>query len=147
MNRVDIDIPAHCQAVRAHLIARGVPTGYGERPEGAGWQGAPGQSEFVGYAVIWRIGSVETRNMLLDIAYTEARPTVQVTTVGATADQADDVHGLVQDAMLDNSLQIPGRDLEQVQVEVSITTTKDTDEKPPVFYGGARYRIVTEHEE
>jgi hypothetical protein len=140
---VDIQIPEHVRAVKAHLIDRSIPAEIGHKPAGVGWTGTPGQSAFTGYAIVRRVGAIESRNQHMEVRFTEARPAVQITCVGATEDQANEVHEAVMVAMLDGTLAIPGRDVQRVIPEVSISTTKDPDETPAVWFGGARYRLWT----
>jgi hypothetical protein len=148
MSVVDVQIPAHIQAVVDHLNDRGVLCGYGERPDGAGFLDGP-HSQFVPYAVVWRSGAIDAQSSMLTGDVDEARPSVQVDAVGSIASEADDLAGDVMVAMLDQSIVIPGRRVLRVWQEVGNTAAKDpgstggmgVSDKPPLYKSADRYRI------
>jgi hypothetical protein len=140
---VDLEVSAHLAAVRDHLAAGGILTAIGRKPEGGGWVDAPGQSDFTPYVVLWRVGAQESRNMMMTVEHTEARPSIQATCAGGWPDQVDELRDQVDERMLNGSLAVPGRVIQRVVYEVGITTAKDADEAPPVFFGGSRFRVWT----
>lgn len=145
---VDVEIPAHIQAVVDHLNGNGILCGYGERPQGAGFVDGP-HSQFVPYSVVWRSGAIDATGRMLTGDVDEARPSVQVDSIGATARQADDMAGEVMAVMLDQSLQVEGRRVLRVWQEVGNAAAKDpgstggfgVSDKPPLYKSADRYRI------
>lgn len=139
-----VNLDAHTQAVVDHLAAAGVLVGRGKAPDSAGWQGAPGQSAFARYAIVWRIGASDLAAPYLDGSYDEARPLFHVRTVGGTAAEADVTLHEVTTALLGQTIAVAGRRLWRVIYDTSITTTRDTDVEPPVYYTGCYVRLITE---
>lgn len=141
---MSVDLDAHTQAVVDHLDAAGLLVGRGTAPDGAGWPGSPGQSQFAPYVIVWRIGASDLSAPFLDGDYGEARPLFHIRTVGGTPTEADATLDAVNAAMLGQTIVVAGRRVWRVVYDTSITTTRDTDVHPPVYYTGVYYRLITE---
>ncbi len=139
-----VDLDAHTQAVVDMLDTAGLLVGRGKAPDGAGWPGAPGQSQFAPYVIVWRIGAADLSAPYLGGGYDEARPLFHIRTVGATPTEADVTLDAVNTAMLGQTVTVSGRRVWRVIYDTSITTTRDTDVTPPVYYTGVYYRLITE---
>lgn len=129
------------QAAVDRLTAASVKAGRGKTPEGVGWVGAPGQSAYVPYAIIWRIGGRDVVHRDLDGRFDEARPMLHVRTVGGDAAQADDLLDTVVGLLTSSPLEVDGATQVHVVYDSSITTTDDKDVNPAVFYTGAYLRF------
>lgn len=154
MSAVEVD--THVQAVIDDLNAAAmqddwspapVEFGRGERPEGAGWQGAATQSPFQSYGIVWRIGSQDAVNHSLDDnRATEARLLVFIRVFGGFPAQADRVLDLMHARMMSRSLEVPGRRLvagNGVRLENGQTSTKTEDVEYTLYEAGNFYRIRT----
>ena len=150
----------HVQAVIDHLndadlqdswSPSEVPFRLGVPPSGAGWQGAPTQSPFQAYGIVWQQGSQYARNLSLDdAARTEAAVAVFIRTFGGFQDQAIDLLDLVHARMMDWSLTVPGRRLVRgngIRLDVSQTPRASEDVEYTMFEAGATYQIRTVPEE
>jgi hypothetical protein len=140
---VTVSITDHIDAVVDHLNVAGLPAGRGVQPETTGWQGAPGQSEFVPYGVVWRIGSNDARDLSLDDRTSvEARLLVFIRVFGGTATQAEQFLDAVHDQMV-HGLTVPGRSVVRVWLENGQTTTKSDATEVSLFEAGNFYRLWT----
>lgn len=133
-------------AVLALARATGIPVGDGVKAEGgadAGWQGAPGQSSFVGYAVLHHIeggrtyGTIAGPNENADLLY-------QVTCVGATRAQAEQVADDLREAL---ELQYPqladAREVMLLTVDFLGGARRDDSVSPAVWITTDRFRVMT----
>jgi len=141
-----VNLSAHTQALVDLLNTAGVLTGRGKAPAGSGWAGAPGQSAFAGYAIVWTIGGKDVRSRGLDYQFDERRPQFHVRAVGADQTQADVVLDEVNAAIVATPLSVPGFDLVHLVFDTSIGDAKDDDVQPPLFYTGAYWRFWTQEQ-
>jgi hypothetical protein len=141
-----IDLDAVTQAVTDHLNDEDVLAGRGVKPDGGGWQGSPGQSEFVPYVIVWRIGSKDRTHRDVDGNFDRSRPLFHIRYVGATATQADALQRDGDEALLKTPLPIAGVTVTNVLYDTSITTTVDRDVTPHVFYTGSYIRLWLDEE-
>lgn len=127
-------------AYQQRLSGAGVLCGRGTVPVGGGWQGAPGQSEFVPYAVLWRIGSIDQRSSTIADGFETWRPLLFVRCFGADPAQADQTLQQVRDVTLGADIDVSGLRTVRVWLENSQTTTKNEDTEVPVYEAGDFYR-------
>lgn len=132
-------------AVLTRLEVTGLLIGDGRKPEDGGWQGAPGQSEFVAYAVLYSLNhlrqgpdaSLEDRNS--DPVYR-----YQTNSVGKDRRQAERTADLVAGTLLNREpLDIPNRQTVLLIHETSTGVIPDESLNPPVFVTIDRWRIDT----
>lgn len=141
-----VKVSDHVQAVVDHLnddqlgslnAGRGVP------PEVYGWQGAPGQSQFVPYCIVWRIGSKDAVNRNLDdVLATEGRLSIFIRCFGGTVAQVEDHLDELHARML-SGLTVPGRHVVWVRMENGQTSTRSDDVEVTKFEAGNFYRLRT----
>lgn len=117
--------------------------GRGEKPPGAGWQGAPGQSVFVGYVVLHSIpggqidGTLGQPNRDGDLVE-------QASCHGATQQQAEQLGDVVQAALLGvPALAIAGRAIRWVAPDVPPGAARQDPDQPSIWTSIGRYRIGT----
>jgi hypothetical protein len=130
-------------AVVALLRAQAPPifTEVGQKPAGAGWQGAPGGSEFKAYTVLWPdlgnpSGSLGDRHADLLLEF-------QVTAVGQTAVQALWMQSAARGVLLGQLPVVTGRQVWPLWQVGSQPVLRDDDETPAVFYATAQYQMKT----
>jgi hypothetical protein len=131
----------HTAAVIGHLQTNGLTVGDGNKPDGAGWQVAPGQSPFVGYCVVWRLGSQERRNWSLQGDYGESRPLMFVRCFGGTRVQAETLLDTVLDVMLAQTITVDNHTTIRVMLDTTTTTSRSDDIEVAMFEAGAYFRI------
>lgn len=131
---------AHITGVIGRLTDAGLLVGDGEVPDGAGWQGAPGQSSFVPYGKAYRISGSETGP--ISEPHDDLSLWVQLQWVGASASQARQVSDDGAEALLDGSLTLSGRGVLWVHRERE-TASHDDDPQPSLWYVPDRYLIAT----
>jgi len=117
--------------------------GDGQKPHGAGWQGERGASVFRPYAIVWPIPG-GTLDGSLGAPDTDAETLYQVTSVGATRQQAEVVGDRVREALVAAELDIDGRGLIRVRCEELGGATVDRSVEPPVFMVPDRFAVVTD---
>jgi len=124
----------HTAAVLDALVIAGVKADVGKVPVGAGWQGTPGTSSFVGYAVLYPFPGLPDGDLCDPYEYLTY--TVQANCVGANQTQAALVVDQVRSALLGQQLPVPGRACYPVdQVPLERPVTRDDAVAPPVHFG------------
>ena len=126
----------------AHVSGRGVAVGDAEEPDGCGWQGAEGASQFGPYAILVdSVGSIYSgpeADTFADVAWQ-----FQFTCVGATGQQARWVADTVTASLIDQSIVFSG-DMTLQRVSYNPATgLLSRDDDPPVslFYSTPRFVI------
>lgn len=118
--------------------------GRGRPPDSYGWSGAPGQSPFQAYGIVWRIGARDARNANLDdVRGTEGRVLLFVRYFGGFPDQADELRDLGHETIMDGPLVVPGRHVLWVSHDNGSTSTKSDDVETPYWEAGDFYRLRT----
>jgi hypothetical protein len=141
---VTATVTDHVQATVDHLNARGLNIGRGVKPAGTGWQAAHGQSPFVPYGILWRIGAKDAVNLSLDDNRgLEAYLLLFVRCFGGTVAEAETLVDQVRAAMLDQTLSVPGRSLVSVQLDNGQTTTRSDNTEVGLYEAGDFYRVRT----
>lgn len=134
-------------AVAAALDTAGLLVGVGTEPADSGWAGAPGQSLFRPYAVLWPITGGSTDGTLLH-PDEDAQTLYQVTGVGSTVEQAEWVSDVAR-----TTLTTPGavditdpsdtRVVQTVTVDTLGGCRRDDDVVPPLWVTADRYRVIS----
>ena len=121
------------------------PVGDGKAPtEPHGWQGAPGQSSFIGYFVLHTITGGALDGDLVrpsddgDLIW-------QVNAIGGTAQQADLLADQAFEVLCDElpPLAINGRAVLFADVDVPHGAAREDPDQPSIWMSVARYRIAT----
>lgn len=121
------------------------PIGKGKAPtDPHGWQGTPGQSPFIGYAVLHSItgGFIDGD---LERPMDDGELIWQVNAIGGDQDQADLIADRIFEALCDElpPLAIAGRAVTYVDVDVPHGAAREDPDQPSTWFSPARYRIAT----
>ena len=109
-------------------------------PGGWGWQGKPGQSEFLPYRIVFPI-SGGVFDGPLGCPSDDASLTWQVTCVGATREQCEWVVDATHASLVEQTLTVAGRSIDRVWSDMAGGGARRDDEvQPPVFIATPRYR-------
>lgn len=125
-----------------HAVNTDVLVGDTRAPDGAGWQGAPGQSVYIPHVTVYDLDG-GTYDGPASAPEEDVESPLQFTCVGATAAQARMVADLVRRAFLTVELEVPDRHVCRVQPTGSGGVLPDTDVEPNVFYTVVRFTITT----
>jgi hypothetical protein len=132
-------------AVIASIEAIPAEVGDGEKPDGAGWQGAPNNSTFVGYSVVHPF-----RNSFdgsIDDPFDDGSPTISVASYGANRAQATMLADRIHTRLVTVPLAITGRHV-MIVVPLEDSAVDRVGEgssptQPPMWQDVRRYRIDT----
>ena len=134
----------HMQAVVDVLTAAGLAADRGRKPSTGGWSGAPGQSAYVGYVIVWGRPSQNVGHRDLDGLYDRRRPRYDIRTVGGTPTQADDLRDTAVDALTAAPIVVAGFDTVHMRFLSGFDSVPDWDPTPPIFYTGTELELWTE---
>jgi hypothetical protein len=134
---------ADVTAAIVHAIdLEGLDVGAGEKPAGAGWQGAPEVSNFVPYVVVHPTpGGVFDGT--IGVPFDDGQPDYVISAFGATQQQCQVVADVVWQLLTSRPLEVSGRVVQLAMPDVEGGVVKDTDLSPPVWYSPTRWRIYT----
>lgn len=138
----------HSNAVKAALVAAfsGGPVVVcdGVVPKnGVGWPGVPGQSIFVPYVVLYPLG-VMFDGPIADNAYDDADLHYQVTCVGESREQAEDVTDVVIATFVGQPLTVTGRAVTHITLDDAAANVRpDHTVQPLVFMSTPRFAIYS----
>lgn len=144
------NVSDHTAAVADYLADLNI--GRGVKPADTGWQGTKGQSPFVAYGIVWRIGSNDRRNWSLEGDTSEGRLMLFVRTFGGTVAEAEGLLDAVSARMLAKnpdgtwSLEVPDRRVVNVLQDNGSTTTVSEDTEVGLFEAGDFFRVFTDPE-
>ena len=132
------DPTTHTSAVVAALQAAGVVTGDATAPTVRyAWQGTPGRSRFIPYAVVYELD--ETFDGSLGCPDSDADFRWQVTCVGSTRVECATVRHAVNTALVGASLTVAGRSVLRVRADGGAGTRRDDSVTPHLFIATPRY--------
>lgn len=136
-------IEDHDTAVVAAIAAAGLTVDLARKPDGGGWQGAAGESDFVYYAIVYPLPG-GSRDGSAARPYDDITLPYQVQCIGDTASAVRAVVDLVEAALVDTRIAVAGRFVEPVEPSDSggLTREDETSEEP-LFYATPRYEITT----
>lgn len=130
------------ESIIAALDTAGLNVGDGEKPAGAGWQGAPGESNFKGYVVVHPVGGFDIDGTL-DQPSDDVWPMHQLSAFGATRAQCEEVADDAREAMLTIPLTVSGRTLGRYRIDLVGVVTRTDDVQPPIYMSPDRYTVYT----
>lgn len=117
--------------------------GDGVAPDDGGWQGAPGQSAFVPFAVVHAVAGGSTDGPLGE-PDEFGESLIHVTGVGSTREQAEWVADVARSALITpGAVAQAGRSVSIVRVDSLGGCRRDDDPEPPEWLTGDRFRIFT----
>lgn len=132
---------AHTDAIKMKLVATTIPVGDAIKPDGCGWSGAPGESLFVPYMVLYP--AFGTFDGTIAAGSDDASLEYQITCVGATREQAEWVADEAIAALVEQSVVIVGRSIMRIQLEDIGMVRRDDDVLPSVFFTTPRISLST----
>lgn len=133
----------HTTALLRALDSRtGILVGDGRKPDGGGWQGDPGTSEFVRYLVLHPLPGGEFDGPLGDPNADSSLPW-QVTAVGASRAQCEDAADAARAALLGEPITVPDRGGSRVRVDTPGGARPEDPQRPTVWISTERYRFDT----
>lgn len=136
------DPRTHDDALVAKVAAAGVVVGDATDPTSPhGWQGTPGQSTFIPYAVVYPLDQIYDGS--LGCPDTDADLSWQVTCVGSTREQCDWVRGKVAAALIGQTLTVAGRSIPRIRPDGGASTRRDDTVQPAVFIATPRFAAVS----
>lgn len=137
-------VAPHTTAIVTRLETTGLLVGDGRKPEGGGWQGAAGNSQFVTYGVLYTIGVLrDGPDASLSDRHTDPQLRYQVTSVGVDRLATETASDLFAQALLGSALVVPGRSTVLLIHETSVPAERDESVNPPVFSAVDRFRLDT----
>lgn len=131
----------HDAAVVAAVAGQNVATDLARKPAAGGWQGTPGESDFVAYAIVYPLPG-GTRDGDLADPFAEVTLNYQAQCIADTAEAARSVAGDVDAAM--RALTVPDRKVLRVTpVDDGGVQPDDETQGPRLFYATPRYSVWT----
>lgn len=130
----------HTAALVAALVAAGLEAAAGEVPSDAGWQGTPGQDDFVPYAMVF--GASEILSGPAAAPDDDGELVRQVTYVGESHEQAEWARDVGRAAVL-AGIDVDDRNTRRVTLDLGVAVTRDDDVQPSVWVAIDRYRIYS----
>lgn len=111
-----------------------------EVPDGAGWQGAPGQSAYQPYVLVTRLGSADQLSATLDDPFDDFRPDLFCRYFAGTLDQAEQTAAEARAVMLGRPSAPAGFQTVRCWVYNSQTTTRSQTTETAIFEAGDFFR-------
>lgn len=121
----------HTDAVVAAVAAIPMLVGRATKPSNAGWQGNPGTSSYVRYAVVHPSLGTPDGNVAEPLEYLNY--SAQINVFGATETQAETAADAVRAALIGRRLTVASRSTYRVQTPGGPTVSKDESVAPPVY--------------
>lgn len=111
-----------------------------EAPAGAGWQGAPGQSAYVPYVLVTRLGSADQLGFSFADVFDDFRPDLFCRYFAGTNVQADETAAAARTVLLGRPQAPAGFGTVRCWVYNSQTTTRSQNTETAIFEAGDFYR-------
>lgn len=130
----------HTTAFVAALDTAGVivgDAGAPVKPTKFAWQGTPGRSTFLPYAVVYELD--QTFDGGLGCSDSDSDFSWQVTCVGSTRAECSGVRHAVNTALIGQSLTVAGRSVLRVRSDGGSAIRRDESVNPPLFISTPRY--------
>lgn len=129
-------------AIVAALTSAGLTVGRGEKPTAGGWQGQAGDSTFIPYVVVYGLGGGDLDGAI-DYGAEDGTVRYQLSSIGATAEQAEWVADASRIALLAASLAVTGRRLSHLDFYDLGAALRDDQQQPPLFQVAERFSVMT----
>lgn len=136
----------HTEGVAAALEASGLAVGRGQAPEGAGWQGEPGRSSFVPYAVLWPSpgATPDADARCLNEPHLSLVYACQLTIVGATQPQAEYAADTAKQALVGQRVPVAGRSTHPATLTLDRAAERDDAVAPSLHYAVTQVSIISD---
>lgn len=130
-------------AIETALDGAGLLVGVGSKPTGGGWAGAPGDSVFAAYTVIYPTPGGSATGTI-STPFDDVMPDYVISSFGATVEQAQWGDDLVRSTLTAaNAVSVSGRSVMLISPDVDGGTIRDDDVQPPIFHCPTRWRFMT----
>ena len=130
----------HTAPLVALLQGAGVVVGDAAAPAAPtkfAWQGTPGRSTFIPYAVVYELD--QTFDGTLGCPDSDSDFSWQVTCIGSTREQCGTVRHAVNTALIGQGLSVTGRGVPRIRAEGGAAIRRDESVKPTLFIATPRY--------
>lgn len=124
------------------LVASGLLVGDGAEPDGAGWQGTPGQSAFAGYIVVHAISGGVSRGTI-DDSHADPEFPIQLSCHGATRSQAQWLADAARPVVLAFRPTLTTAKVAHVEVDMEGGARRVDTIQPAQFQAVPRFRLYT----
>lgn len=121
----------HTDAVVTAIAAIPMLVDRARMPDGAGWQGTPGSSDFKRYAVVYPSPGTPDGNLAQPYEYLDYK--AQINIFGVTATQAEDAADDVRVALIGRRLTVAGRSTYRVQTPGGPPVRRDDSVQTSLF--------------
>lgn len=121
----------HTDAVVAAIEAIPLLVGRGIKPAGGGWQGTPGVSSFVRFAVLFPFQGTADGSIAEPLEYLDYK--AQINIYGASSTQVEDAADDVRAALIGRRLTVTGRSTYPVQNPGGPPIIRDDSLPVPVY--------------
>lgn len=122
----------HTTAVVTAIAAIPMLVDRAKQPAGSGWQGTPGSSTFLRYAVVYPSLGIPDGNVAEPLEYLDYA--AQINVFGATETQAEDAADDVRAALIGRRLTVAGRSTYRVQAPPGqVRIIRDDTVPTPVY--------------
>ena len=127
-------------AIVATLTAAGLTVGRGEKPTAGGWQDDC-TTVFTPYVIVYSLGG--ELDGAIDYGAEDGTIRYQLSSVGATAEQAEWVADAARLALLAATVSVSGRRLGHVDFDDLGGTVRDDRQQPPLWQVAERFAVMT----
>lgn len=135
---------AHTDAVIAALEAEGLRVGRGTDPDGAGWQGAPGTSDFHSYVVVFPMPGGNRHGPIGD-PERDGQLDYQITCVAPDQQACERLVDRCSNALQRANVTVTGRKIISITHQDGAANVPRDDapepEAPSLFHATPRYRV------
>jgi hypothetical protein len=129
----------HTDAVLAAIRAIPMLAERGIKPATGGWQGNPGTSTFLRYAVVWPSPGVPDGNLAEPLEYLDY--TAQINVYGATATQSEQAADAIRAALIGRRLTVAGRTTYRVQSDGGAPLIRDDGATPALYMAVVEIKV------
>jgi len=129
-------------AIVALLEGGGLLVGRGAKPDGGGWQGAPGESPFTPYVDVHPVPGGVFDGSLED-PYTLARTDYIIRSFGGDQRQCEWMNDRVHALLVSARLSMGERRTQTIRPDVAGGAVRDDTVQPPIWFAPARWRVLT----
>lgn len=136
------ELAPHSDGLLDVLDSTGIAVGDGKKPDGAGWQAAPGASTFVPYLILHPIPGGRLDGPL-GAPDDDLVAVWQVTAVGADRSQCERVADRARTALLTQTITVPGRFVGRCSIDVLSGARRDDSDITEVWIATDRFRLAT----
>lgn len=128
-------------AIIAALTSANLTVGRGEKPAAGGWQGDPCGTNFAPYVVVYSLdGDLDGA---IDYGAEDGVVRYQLSSIGATAEQAEWAADTARIALLGTTPSVTGRRIGLITFDDIGGTVRDDKQQPPLWQVAERFTVMT----